>query len=179
MLRQPFRQCRPSRSISLACKAQQQATASVTATPPGACPIHLLHDVLSIDLRSWLSQCECDPIAGLATQPWTGTPEEEQAGHHRAALHHSMHASGADSDFILYGSVCRLYTLFNHQSDAWDANVALQALAELGQRMAASPVDTPDHETQRWFLRDRKFNVDEAVEKLESAQRWRREFRCI
>lgn len=53
VLRQPFRQCRPSRSISLACKAQQQATASVTATPPGACPIHLLHDVLSVDLRSW------------------------------------------------------------------------------------------------------------------------------
>jgi hypothetical protein len=44
--------------------------------------------------------------------------------------------------------------------------------------MAASPVDTPDPETQRWFLRDRKFNVDEAVEKLEAAQRWRREFRC-
>ena len=56
--------------------------------------------------------------------------------------------------------------------------MALQALAELEQRMAASPVDTPDPETQRWFLRDRKFNVDEAVEKLEAAQRWRREFRC-
>lgn len=43
--------------------------------------------------------------------------------------------------------------------------------------MAASPVDTPDRETQQWFLRDRKFNVDEAVQKLEAAQQWRREFR--
>ncbi len=43
--------------------------------------------------------------------------------------------------------------------------------------MAASPEDTPDRDTQQWFLRDRKFDVDAAVEKLESAQRWRREFR--
>lgn len=56
--------------------------------------------------------------------------------------------------------------------------MTLQALAELERRMAASPVDTPDPETQRWFLRDRKFNVNEAVEKLEAAQRWRRDFRC-
>lgn len=61
---------------------------------------------------------------------------------------------------------------------AWGAPLTLQALAELERRMAASPVDTPDPETQRWFLRDRKFNVNEAVEKLEAAQRWRRDFRC-
>lgn len=84
----------------LVCTAQQQATAPVTATPPG-----------------------------LATLPWDGTPEQEQA------------------------------------------------LDELERRMAASPVDTPDRETQQWFLRDRKFNVDDAVQKLEAAQQWRRDFR--
>jgi hypothetical protein len=43
--------------------------------------------------------------------------------------------------------------------------------------MAASAVDAPDRDTQQWFLRDRKFDVNAAVEKLESAQRWRKEFR--
>ena len=43
--------------------------------------------------------------------------------------------------------------------------------------MAASAVDTPDQETQQWFLRDRKFDVDAAVKKLEAAQKWRRDFR--
>lgn len=54
---------------------------------------------------------------------------------------------------------------------------ALQALAELSRRMANSTDGAPDMVTQQWFLRDRKFDVNAAIEKLDSMMRWRREFK--
>lgn len=52
------------------------------------------------------------------------------------------------------------------------------ALQELQYRMAASPYPdvAADEGTLRWFLQDRKLDVDEAEEKLIKMLRWRREF---
>lgn len=44
------------------------------------------------------------------------------------------------------------------------------------QRMAAEPYELPDERTLRWFLLDRKLDVDEAQQKLVAMLRWRREF---
>lgn len=43
--------------------------------------------------------------------------------------------------------------------------------------MKASSTGVPDSETVRWFLRDRDFDVDEAVQKLKKFMAWRSEFR--
>lgn len=52
------------------------------------------------------------------------------------------------------------------------------ALEALRARMAASPYPeaAEDDATLRWFLQDRKLDVDEAEEKLLKMLRWRREF---
>lgn len=54
------------------------------------------------------------------------------------------------------------------------------ALEALRARMAASPYPeaAEDDATLRWFLQDRKLDVDEAEEKLLKMLRWRREFGC-
>lgn len=49
-------------------------------------------------------------------------------------------------------------------------------MEQLKQRMAASDVSMPDDTTLQWFLRDRKFDVDSATEKLQAMQRWRSDF---
>lgn len=43
--------------------------------------------------------------------------------------------------------------------------------------MASCPYGIPDQTTQQWFLRDRNFNVDETVDKLNKLMSWRSEFR--
>lgn len=53
----------------------------------------------------------------------------------------------------------------------------LQALAAVRQRLEASNHGQVDTETIQWFLRDRKFNVDDTVSKLEKMLQWRSEFR--
>ncbi|KAI7841007.1 hypothetical protein COHA_005235 [Chlorella ohadii] len=54
----------------------------------------------------------------------------------------------------------------------------LEALEVLRQRLAASPYPeaAEDEATLRWFLQDRKLDVEEAEEKLIKMLRWRREF---
>ena len=52
-----------------------------------------------------------------------------------------------------------------------------QALDQVRERMAASPYSEQITEDQmRWFLLDRKFDVDATVDKLIKMLRWRREF---
>jgi len=53
----------------------------------------------------------------------------------------------------------------------------LKAVAAVEARMAGYPYGTPSTETIQWFLRDRQFDVEEAVEKLQKMLRWRSEFR--
>lgn len=52
------------------------------------------------------------------------------------------------------------------------------ALEALRERIAASPYPEAanDDKTLRWFLQDRKLDVEEAEEKLIKMLRWRREF---
>ena len=57
-------------------------------------------------------------------------------------------------------------------------SLLLQALAAVRQRLEASNHGQVDSETIQWFLRDRKFNVDDTVSKLEKMLQWRSEFRC-
>ena len=45
------------------------------------------------------------------------------------------------------------------------------------QRLAGAEDGEPDAETIRWFLRDRRFDVDETVSKLEKMMQWRSDFR--
>ena len=52
-----------------------------------------------------------------------------------------------------------------------------QALQAVKERMLSSPYGAPDEETMQWFLRDRKFEVDETVGKLEKMMKWRQEFK--
>ena len=53
----------------------------------------------------------------------------------------------------------------------------LQALERLRTQMAASPyADQVTEEQMRWFLMDRKLNIQEAEDKLIKMLRWRREF---
>uniref|UniRef100_A0A061S9V7 Motile sperm domain-containing protein 2-like n=1 Tax=Tetraselmis sp. GSL018 TaxID=582737 RepID=A0A061S9V7_9CHLO len=51
-----------------------------------------------------------------------------------------------------------------------------QALYEVQERMKNCPYGVPDEATCRWFLRDRKFDIVEAEEKLQEMMKWRREF---
>ncbi|KAI3432274.1 hypothetical protein D9Q98_003834 [Chlorella vulgaris] len=84
----------------------------------------------------------------------------------------------------------RLPTLRAAQQQQWQAPPGLSilpwtgdaeqtaALEALKQRMAASlyPDAASDEGTLRWFLQDRKMDVEEAEEKLLKMLRWRREF---
>jgi hypothetical protein len=54
---------------------------------------------------------------------------------------------------------------------------AAQALAAVQQRLAGSEHGQPDTETIQWFLRDRRFDVDDTVSKLEKMMQWRSGFR--
>ncbi len=54
----------------------------------------------------------------------------------------------------------------------------MQALEALQQRMASAPYDMPDEAMLRWYLLDRKLDVEEAHAKLVATLRWRREFGC-
>ncbi|KAK9815632.1 hypothetical protein WJX72_007170 [[Myrmecia] bisecta] len=54
----------------------------------------------------------------------------------------------------------------------------VKALEELQQRMESCPYGTADAETQQWFLRDRKLDVDEAAQKLSDMLKWRLEFKA-
>lgn len=55
--------------------------------------------------------------------------------------------------------------------------VVPQALGQLKQTMEASGFPTLDDTTLQWFLRDRKFDVDAAAEKLRTMQQWRSDFK--
>lgn len=50
-------------------------------------------------------------------------------------------------------------------------------MEDLRQRMAASPyAEQVEEDQMRWFLLDRKLDVEEAEQKLTRMLRWRREF---
>lgn len=51
-----------------------------------------------------------------------------------------------------------------------------QALEQLKEKMTTCSYGQPDEETQKWFLRDRKLDVDEAAQKLTDMLKWRRDF---
>mmetsp|Transcript_11351 Transcript_11351/g.29101 ORF Transcript_11351/g.29101 Transcript_11351/m.29101 type:complete len:308 (-) Transcript_11351:233-1156(-) len=53
----------------------------------------------------------------------------------------------------------------------------LKALAEVQARLEGYKYGTPSADVCKWFLRDRKFDVEETVEKLQGMLRWRSEFR--
>ena len=53
----------------------------------------------------------------------------------------------------------------------------VQALLSVSERKVGCPFGTPDEQTMQWFLRDRKFDVDETVSKLEKMMKWRQEFK--
>lgn len=53
------------------------------------------------------------------------------------------------------------------------SDAELKALEQLQQQMASCEYGVPDTETLKWFLRDRKFDVEEAERKLTSMLRWR------
>ena len=54
-----------------------------------------------------------------------------------------------------------------------------QALDSLRAAMAATPYGgRVDEDTLRWFLLDRKLDVEDAVGKLSKMMRWREEFGC-
>jgi hypothetical protein len=53
-----------------------------------------------------------------------------------------------------------------------------QALQDLSTRLQDCPYGPADVTTQQWFLRDRKFVVPEAEEKLVNMLKWRQEFRA-
>jgi len=60
----------------------------------------------------------------------------------------------------------------------WDGTPEQQqALRAVSERMASSPFGIPNDTTMQWFLRDRKFDVDETVNKLEKMMKWRQDFR--
>lgn len=52
----------------------------------------------------------------------------------------------------------------------------LQALGQLKEKMTTCSYGQPDEETQKWFLRDRKLDVNEAAQKLTDMLKWRRDF---
>ena len=52
----------------------------------------------------------------------------------------------------------------------------LQALEQLKEKMTTCSYGQPDEETQKWFLRDRKLDVNEAAQKLTDMLKWRRDF---
>lgn len=52
----------------------------------------------------------------------------------------------------------------------------LQALEQLKEKMTACSYGQPDEETQKWFLRDRKLDVNEAAQKLTDMLKWRQDF---
>jgi hypothetical protein len=171
--RQSAHPCRAERCCRLTCNAQQQAATPATATPPGADDIRSLCKGVTVGN----DKLQLSGLTGVyASQDWR-----------RSRGPAPLSRSRQGTDVVQCCTACkhcwnRLRSTLQGRSSCPAITVcdslALQALADLEQRMAASPVDTPDRETQRWFLRDRKFNVDEAVEKLEAAQQWRREFRC-
>lgn len=52
-----------------------------------------------------------------------------------------------------------------------------QALRQLQDKMAHCSYGQPNEETQKWFLRDRKLEVQEATQKLTNMLKWRQEFK--
>eukprot|EP00884_Botryococcus_braunii_P020362 jgi/Botrbrau1/7009/Bobra.0165s0038.1 len=52
-----------------------------------------------------------------------------------------------------------------------------RALDEVKRQMEESSLGVPDSETVRWFLRDRDFDVEETVLKLQKFMKWRSEIR--
>ena len=60
--------------------------------------------------------------------------------------------------------------------------VVAQALQSVTESMASCQYGTPDEDTMKWFLRDRKFDVAETLSKLEKMMKWRQELKygaCI
>ncbi len=45
--------------------------------------------------------------------------------------------------------------------------------------MASCEYGVPSDDTLRWFLLDRKLDVDETVTKLNNMMKWRKEFKCV
>lgn len=54
----------------------------------------------------------------------------------------------------------------------------VKALEQLKERMTACSYGQPDEETQKWFLRDRKLDVNEAAQKLTDMLKWRQDFQA-
>lgn len=52
----------------------------------------------------------------------------------------------------------------------------LQALEQLKEKMTSCSYGQPDEDIQKWFLRDRKLDVNEAAQKLTDMLKWRRDF---
>jgi len=100
---------------------------------------------------------------GLLTVPWDDTPEQQQACLPVSRLAGAVHQSQRTET----GTSTRALTLA----------VSVQALAAVRQRLEGSNYGQLDTETIQWFLRDRKFNVDDTVSKLEKMLQWRTEFR--
>jgi hypothetical protein len=77
----------------------------------------------------------------------------------------------------MMGFIGMRFMLMNHANSFPTTARSLQALEELKRRMSASPYADEVKESElRWFLLDRKLDVAEAVEKLITMLRWRREF---
>ena len=53
----------------------------------------------------------------------------------------------------------------------------LQALQAVSERMAGCSYGTPSRDTIEWFLRDRKYDVEDTVGKLEKMMKWRQDFK--
>lgn len=56
-------------------------------------------------------------------------------------------------------------------------NIRVQALKQLQDKMSHCAYGQSDEETQKWFLRDRKLEVEEAAQKLTNMLKWRQEFK--
>ncbi|KAL3150914.1 hypothetical protein ABBQ32_000665 [Trebouxia sp. C0010 RCD-2024] len=53
-----------------------------------------------------------------------------------------------------------------------------KALKHLQDKMATCSYGQPDEDTQKWFLRDRKLDADEAAQKLTDMLKWRQDFQA-
>ena len=96
------------------------------------------------------------PPAGLAIPPWTDSTEQIQAGLQLLPI-------------FLCSMLC-------HGTVMSAPLLLLQALQQLQDKMNACSYGKPDEDTLKWFLRDRKLDVDETVDKLTNMLKWRQDF---
>lgn len=59
-----------------------------------------------------------------------------------------------------------------------DSEDQKRALQQLQDKMTTCSYGQPDEDTQKWFLRDRKLDVNETAEKLTNMLKWRRDFKA-